>query len=84
MKLQLDIEIEQTQEIMQKKSDNAEWLENIESDLKAITREFYCEICDKQYKNVAEVHIIYYKRQISRLVLTRFVKVNTNPWLSYH
>ena len=51
----LNIEIEQTNEMIAQKAENAEREQLIEDELKFIHREFYCECCDKQYKNVAEV-----------------------------
>lgn len=51
----LDVEIEQSQESISKKNENAERLEQIESNIKDMNKEFYCEICDKQYKTVSEV-----------------------------
>lgn len=51
----LNIEIEQTNEMIAQKAENAEREQLIEEELKFIHREFYCECCDKQYKNVAEV-----------------------------
>lgn len=52
---QLEIEIEQTSSMLQTKQETAEKLIQIESDIKKMNEEFYCDICDKQYKNVAEV-----------------------------
>lgn len=51
----LNVEIEQTSEILAKQAENAEREQQIEDELKSINREFYCEWCDKQYKNVSEV-----------------------------
>jgi hypothetical protein len=50
-----DIEVEQTAEVIEQRAANAQREQLIEEDLKNIHREFYCDICDKQYKNVAEV-----------------------------
>jgi Zinc-finger double-stranded RNA-binding len=51
----MDIEIDQTVEIIQKKREAADRQECVENDLKRITQEFYCESCDKRYKNVSEM-----------------------------
>jgi hypothetical protein len=56
--VQLDVEIEQTRELVQKKMDNAERLESIESDVKSMNKEFYCDICEKV--SAPEVHPNYY------------------------
>ena len=53
--IQLDIEIEQTDAMVQKKIETAVKWEKIESEVKAMNKEFFCDICDKQYKNVSEV-----------------------------
>jgi hypothetical protein len=53
----LDIELEQTGAMLARKADNAERAQLIENELKLIHREFYCEWCDKQYKNVSEVSL---------------------------
>ncbi len=54
----LDVELEQTSEMLLKKSLNAERELLIETELKQINREFYCEWCDKQYKSVSEVVLL--------------------------
>ena len=51
----MDVEIDQTVDIILKKKEATERAELIENDLKIINQEFYCESCDKQYKNVAEM-----------------------------
>ena len=51
----LDVEVEQTADFLEKKEATAQREQLIEDDLKSIHREFYCNICDKQYKNVSEV-----------------------------
>lgn len=45
----------QTEEMRAAKLQTAQRLDQIDQDIKQMNREFYCEICDKQYKNVAEV-----------------------------
>jgi hypothetical protein len=55
----LNIEIEQTSDMIAQKTENAEREQLIEDELKFIHREFYCECCDKQYKNVSEVSLDY-------------------------
>lgn len=52
---QMDVEIIQTSEIIQKKREATDRQESIEIDLIRMTQEFYCEICDKRYKNVSEM-----------------------------
>ena len=52
---QLDIELELTEELIKEKQQMAEKLDKIDHDVKKMNQEFYCDICDKQYKNVAEV-----------------------------
>lgn len=56
----LDIEIDQTQEVKRQRTENAIREEVLVSDIKSMNREFYCDICDKQYKNVAEVFKILF------------------------
>ena len=51
----MDVEIDQTVDIILKKKEAADRQELIEKDLKNITQEFYCESCDKRYKNVSEM-----------------------------
>lgn len=51
----LDLEIEQSDEVVQQRKDNAERCDQIESDVKTMHKEFFCEICNKQYINVTEV-----------------------------
>lgn len=51
----LDVEIEQSEETKRRRVENAEREAALQSDLKCMNREFYCDICDKQYKNVTEV-----------------------------
>jgi hypothetical protein len=52
----LDVEIDQTEEVKRRRTENASRETALETDLKQMNREFYCEICDKQYKNVSEVY----------------------------
>jgi hypothetical protein len=56
----LDIELEQTSDMLARKADNAERALFIESEIKFMHREFYCEWCDKQYKNVTEVFYFFH------------------------
>ena len=51
----LDLEIEQTDVQVQQRRDNAERCDQIETDVKTMHKEFFCEICNKQYINVQEV-----------------------------
>ena len=51
----MDVEIDQTVDIIKKKQDATERQTLIENDLKIINKEFYCDSCNKQYKNVAEM-----------------------------
>lgn len=51
----LDLEIKQTDEVVQQRKDNAERFDQIEADVKTMHKEFFCEICNKQYVNVQEV-----------------------------
>jgi Zinc-finger double-stranded RNA-binding len=51
----MDVEIDQTVDIIQKKREATDRQECVENDLKRITQEFYCESCDKRYKNVSEM-----------------------------
>ena len=51
----MDVEIDQTSEIIQKKKEATDRQESIEIDLIRMTQEFYCDICDKRYKNVSEM-----------------------------
>ena len=51
----LDLEVEQTAEVVQQRKDNADRCDQIESDVKSMHKEFFCEICNKQYINVQEV-----------------------------
>ena len=52
----LDVEVEQTEEVKRRRTENASRETALETDLKQMNREFFCEICDKQYKTVTEVH----------------------------
>jgi hypothetical protein len=56
----LDVEIEQSEETKRRRVENAEREAVLQSDLKCMNREFYCDICDKQYKNVTEVCMHFY------------------------
>jgi hypothetical protein len=58
----LDVEIDQSEETKRRRVENAEREAALQSDLKCMNREFYCDICDKQYKNVAEVCMHIYVR----------------------
>uniref|UniRef100_A0A7S4DBH5 G-patch domain-containing protein n=1 Tax=Heterosigma akashiwo TaxID=2829 RepID=A0A7S4DBH5_HETAK len=51
----LDVEVEETDEEVTKRLADAEKQETIKQDVKEMNKEFYCEICDKQYKNVSEM-----------------------------
>lgn len=51
----LDVEIDQTAEVVQQRKENAERFDQIEADVKTMHKEFYCEVCSKQYINVQEV-----------------------------
>lgn len=51
----LDIEIEQTQEVKRQRTENAIREEVLDSNIKSMNKEFFCDICDKQYKNITEV-----------------------------
>ena len=51
----LDVEVEQTAAVKQQREDNAQRCDQIESDVKSMHREFFCDICNKQYINVQEV-----------------------------
>jgi hypothetical protein len=51
----LDVEIEQSEEVVQQRKDNAERSNQIEENVKNMHKEFFCEICNKQYINVHEV-----------------------------
>ena len=51
----MDVEIDQTVDIIKKKQDATERQTSIENDLKIINKEFFCDSCNKQYKNVAEM-----------------------------
>lgn len=51
----LDVELEQTVQMMLKKSEQLDRITRIEADVKQMNREFYCDICVKQYKSVAEI-----------------------------
>lgn len=51
----LDIEIEQSQEVQRQRLENADREHALQTELKSINKEFYCDICDKQYKNVSEM-----------------------------
>ena len=54
----LDLEIEHNEETIQQRIENAERLDKIETDIKTMHKEFFCEICSKQYVNVQEVSCI--------------------------
>jgi hypothetical protein len=62
----LNIEIKQTNEMIAQKTEIAEREQLIEEELKFIHREFYCECCDKQYKNVAEVSFRWIREERRR------------------
>mmetsp|Transcript_24848 Transcript_24848/g.36652 ORF Transcript_24848/g.36652 Transcript_24848/m.36652 type:complete len:243 (-) Transcript_24848:344-1072(-) len=51
----MEVEIEQTEERLQRKAEVAVKEQQLENEIKTMHREFYCEICDKQYKNVSEM-----------------------------
>jgi hypothetical protein len=51
----LDVEVEQTEAMIKTKEENAIRISQLEQDIKTMNKEFYCEICDKQYKNVSEM-----------------------------
>jgi hypothetical protein len=51
----MDIEIDQTSDVKRQRLENAEKESALNSDLKTMNKEFYCELCDKQYKNVQEM-----------------------------
>mmetsp|Transcript_18362 Transcript_18362/g.23130 ORF Transcript_18362/g.23130 Transcript_18362/m.23130 type:complete len:369 (+) Transcript_18362:1-1107(+) len=51
----LEVEIKETQEMVDKRIAQAEKVEAIKQDIKDMNKEFYCETCCKQYKNVAEM-----------------------------
>eukprot|EP01041_Mallomonas_annulata_P005782 gene5782-11682_t len=53
----LNVEIDQTHEMIQKQNDNFERITKIENEKKVTNREFYCDICDKQYKSVLEMSV---------------------------
>ena len=46
---------EDSQEIVQRKIETAKREEKIEEERKLMNASFYCEICNKQYKNIAEI-----------------------------
>ena len=58
----LDSEIVETEDRKRKREAEAARHEDLEAQLRAQNREFYCECCDKQYKTVAEfsVHLSSY------------------------
>ena len=52
----LDVEHqENTTDIRQQRNEEAKRQEILQDEIKNMNRELYCEVCDKQYKNVAEV-----------------------------
>eukprot|EP00008_Paramoeba_atlantica_P008648 CAMPEP_0201490576 /NCGR_PEP_ID=MMETSP0151_2-20130828/26641_1 /ASSEMBLY_ACC=CAM_ASM_000257 /TAXON_ID=200890 /ORGANISM="Paramoeba atlantica, Strain 621/1 / CCAP 1560/9" /LENGTH=282 /DNA_ID=CAMNT_0047876577 /DNA_START=35 /DNA_END=883 /DNA_ORIENTATION=+ len=50
----LETEKEETEQLIEKRRQKAEQKENKEQAVTKMVRPFYCELCDKQYKNVAE------------------------------
>lgn len=53
----LDIEIEQSETEVQQRKEIADRNDQIEADIKNMHKEFYCELCDKQYTNVKEMSV---------------------------
>lgn len=51
----LDIEINQSSDVKRQRLENANKEEALQTELKTINKAFYCDICNKQYKNVAEM-----------------------------
>lgn len=51
----LDVEIEQSSDVKRQRLENGDRLDALKSELKSINKEFYCDTCDKQYKNVKEM-----------------------------
>jgi len=51
----MDIEREDTEDSLKKKAENAAHLDKIMSDVKKMNEVFFCEVCNKQYKNIAEM-----------------------------
>lgn len=52
---QMDIELEQSDQVKQDRAVAAVKIDETKLALKKMNREFYCDLCDKQYKNIAEV-----------------------------
>jgi len=50
----LETEVELTQEVKEKRMRRQAQKESIQKEVEAIVRPFYCELCDKQYTNVAQ------------------------------
>lgn len=70
-----DIEIEQTEAIIEQRAANAQREQMIEAELKNIHREFYCDICDKQYKNVTEVIQLKYSLHFLLVLFVRWLPI---------
>ena len=68
----MDVEIDQTVDIIKKKQDTIERQTSIENDLKIINQEFFCDSCNKQYKNVAEMsnHLSSYDHHHKKVLLS--------------
>ncbi|CAM9500835.1 unnamed protein product [Hapterophycus canaliculatus] len=51
----LDSEVVETEEMKAKRLEKAKRQETIKEQVQEMNKEFYCETCDKQYKNVSEM-----------------------------
>ena len=50
----LDIEVVETEALRRQRQEKATREETLKAEIKEMNKEFYCEICDKQYKTVGE------------------------------
>ena len=63
-------EVEETQDEIEKRQEKAEQSKKIKEEIKTINREFYCELCDKQYKRVSEyeTHLSSYDHNHTKVI----------------
>lgn len=71
----LDVEVEETENIKKQRQEKAQREESLKKEIKEMNREFYCELCDKQYKTVGEFsnHLSSYDHHHTKV---RIYKIN--------
>lgn len=69
----LDVEYQGEAVDVRQRDEEAKRQEALKDDIKSMNREFYCEVCDKQYKNVAEVGFYFINAYLAYVFRCRII-----------